>query len=302
MYFYKSAALLRGMIKNLEGRERALRRLSIYLNLLGLVYLASLIVSKTGADRERLYQDAIKARNLKIAETQTVLKFQKTPDIWFLYEPLYTCPDLELIGNFHDGVKWVCGIRKMSKDCIVYSFGSNGDDQFESDILKKTSCDVFTFDPTLSLEKERMLSRSVRKNFRKVGLASYDGVMEIGGIERKVQSLKTIMKDLNHMRIDILKMDIEGAEYDFFKELNSSGFPDIGQILVEVHAFRYLQELNKHGNVEEIPSKLRLRLHGLFQVLETAGFRLFHKEVNVLWSRPQYSNMGVEYAFLRVNK
>jgi len=288
------------MIKITEGRERSLRRLSVTLNLVGLVYLVSLTVSNTDTDRERFYQDAIRARNLKVAETKTVLKFQKTPDIWYLYEPLWTCPDIEMVGNFHDGVKWVCGIRRMRKGCNVYSFGSNGDDQFERDILKKTRCEVFTFDPTLSLEKERMLSTNIRKNFHAVGLASYDGVMEIKGSERKVLSLKTIMKSLNHMHIDILKVDIEGAEYDVLEGLNLSGFPEIGQILVEVHAFKYLQELNKSGITEEVPSKLRLKLDRLFQVLETAGFRLFHKEINVLWSRPQYSNMGVEYAFLRV--
>ena len=294
--------MLTGVVKIFEGRERTLRKLSVTLNLVGLVYFISFTVSNTDTARERFYQDAIRARNLKVTETKTALEFQKTPDIWFLYEPLWTCPDIELVGNFHDGVKWVCGIRRLRKNCIVYSFGSNGDDQFEIDILKKTSCEVFTFDPTLSVEKERMLSTNVRKNFHAIGLANYDGLMEIGGMERKVLSLKTIMKDLNHMRIDILKIDIEGAEYDIFDGLNFSGFPDIGQILVEVHAFRHLQDLNKNGNPEEVPSKLRLRLDRLFQVLETAGFRLFHKEINVLWSRPQYLNMGVEYAFLRVNK
>jgi len=87
-----------------------------------------------------------------------------------------------------------------------------------------------------------------------------------------------------------------------FDELFSSGFPDIRQILVEVHAFEHLQVLNKAGNVLQNPSELRLRLDKLFEVLEGAGFRLFHKEINVLWTHPMYSNMGVEYCFLRVIK
>ncbi len=74
------------------------------------------------------------------------------------------------------------------------------------------------------------------------------------------------------------------------------------KFLVEVHAFKHLQELNKSGDVVEIPNKLRLKLDRLSQVLEEVGFRLFHKEINVIWSRPQYSNMGVEYAFLRANR
>ncbi|CAL6338153.1 unnamed protein product [Bathycoccus prasinos] len=83
------------------------------------------------------------------------------------------------------------------------------------------------------------------------------------------------------------------AEYD--------GFPDVDQILVEVHAFTHLQQLNKAGSVVQNPSQLRMRLDRLFEVLEAVGFRLYHKEINVLWSRPMYSNMGVEYAFIRVS-
>jgi len=290
------------MRTEVEVHKCTIRRFSIVLILTSLVFHASFSSYKTGADRERFYQDSIRARNSKIAETQKILEFQKTPDIWFLYEPLWSCPDIELVGKFYDGVKWVCGLRRMRKNCIVYSFGSNGDDQFESDILKKTSCKVFTFDPTLSFEKEKMLSPSVWKNFHKIGLAKYDGVMEIGGIEREVRNLKSIMRVLKHKRIDLLKVDIEGAEYDVFENLFSSGFPDVSQILLEVHAFRHFQELNKNGSVLQTPSELRLRLDRLFQVLEGAGFRLFHKEINVLWSRPMYSNMGVEYAFLRVSK
>lgn len=290
-----------GTVKSAEGRERVIRRCSFFLNLMATVCFASFMLSNTGAERERIYQDAIKARDSKITETRKALEFQKTPDIWFLYEPLWTCPDIELVGKFYDGVKWVCGLRRLRRGCIVYSFGSNGDDQFESDILKKTSCKVFTFDPTMSLEQEKMLSPGVLRNFHKIGLAKYDGMMEIGSTEREVRSLKRIMKDLKHKRIDILKVDIEGAEYDVFEELYSSGFPDVRQILVEVHAFKHFQELNNNGSVLQNPSKLRTRLDRFFTVLEREGFRLFHKEINVLWSHPNYLNMGVEYAFIRVS-
>ena len=293
--------MLFGRAVKTVGYECVIRRIFLLLNLIALIYFSSYILSNTGAERERIYQGAIRSRNLKIIETQNKLVFQKTPEIWFLYEPLWACPDIELVGSFHDGVKWVCGLRRMRKGCIIYSFGSNGDDQFESDILKKTSCEVFTFDPTMSSEQEKMLSPSVHKNFLGIGLAEYDGVMKIGGIEREVRNLRTIMEDLKHERIDILKVDIEGAEYDVFEELFSSGFPDVDQILVEVHAFTHLQQLNKDGSVVQNPSKLRVRLDRFFEILEKAGFRLFHKEINVLWSRPMYSNMGIEYAFIRAS-
>lgn len=42
------------------------------------------------------------------------------------------------------------------------------------------------------------------------------------------------MKDLGHSRIDILKMDVEGAEYDVIDEINNSDIRP-KQFLVEFH-------------------------------------------------------------------
>jgi len=72
--------------------------------------------------------------------------------------------------------------------------------------------------------------------------------------------------------------------------------------LVEVHAFRHLQKLNRTGHVVQIPSELRVRLDKLFYDLEGSGFRLFHKEINVLWVHGPYLNLGVEYAFIHVKR
>ena len=41
-----------------------------------------------------------------------------------------------------------------------------------------------------------MLSPNVHKKFRGIGLAKYDGMMEIGGIDREVRTLRKIMTDL----------------------------------------------------------------------------------------------------------
>jgi hypothetical protein len=46
--------------------------------------------------------------------------------------------------------------------------------------------------------------------------------------------LKTAMQRLGHSRIDILKMDIEGAEYSVLEDIAREKIP-VGQILVEFH-------------------------------------------------------------------
>ena len=42
------------------------------------------------------------------------------------------------------------------------------------------------------------------------------------------------MKELGHSRIDIIKMDIEGAEYDVIKDIYESDIRPV-QILIEFH-------------------------------------------------------------------
>ena len=49
-----------------------------------------------------------------------------------------------------------------------------------------------------------------------------------------VHRLPTILRKLEHNRIDILKMDIEGAEYEVIEDIVSSPVP-IDQVLIEFH-------------------------------------------------------------------
>ena len=49
-----------------------------------------------------------------------------------------------------------------------------------------------------------------------------------------VRRLGTILEELGHDRLDILKMDIEGAEYDVIEEIVNAPVP-ISQVLIEFH-------------------------------------------------------------------
>jgi hypothetical protein len=66
-----------------------------------------------------------------------------------------SCPFvISRLGNLGDGGKYVCGLEEISKksvtsQCIVYSFGVGGDASFEKEILERTNCSVFAFDPTI---------------------------------------------------------------------------------------------------------------------------------------------------------
>lgn len=79
-------------------------------------------------------------------------KMKLTPiTVWDHFNPIVSCPDIYRVGNIGDGGKWVCGWRDlMGRDnCNVYSFGISGDLSFEIEVLLKTRCLVYAFDPTV---------------------------------------------------------------------------------------------------------------------------------------------------------
>ena len=54
--------------------------------------------------------------------------------------------------------------------------------------------------------------------------------------EGKLRTLHNITSELGHSRIDVLKMDIESAEYSVIPDIFSDpNRPRIDQILIEVH-------------------------------------------------------------------
>ena len=79
---------------------------------------------------------------------------------------------------------------------------------------------------------------------------------------------------LGHQEIEILKMDIEGAEYEVVDDLVKTPTIRVRQVLVEFHHF------SLNVPVEAISTAIRR--------LEQAGFRLFN-----------ISGKGFEFSFIR---
>jgi len=77
-----------------------------------------------------------------------------------------------------------------------------------------------------------------------------------------VKSLATIMKELGHNHVDLLKVDVEGYEWSFFEHVDWST-AKVGQLLVELH-------MNKYMTARE--------MNVVFTKLEKAGFYLISAE------------------------
>lgn len=130
----------------------------------------------------------------------------------------FTCPLKERFGSWGDGGKWVCAWHHIAnkiengQGCLVYSIGSNSETSFENSVLSKLpGCEVHTFDHTVS----EGFRPTPGITFHRTGLAAADDDA------RNLSTLPTIRRRLGHAHreIDILKIDIEGNEYDFLRNV-----------------------------------------------------------------------------------
>ena len=142
------------------------------------------------------------------------------------------CNSMDRVGGGTMFGKNICTeyIPDRNSSCVIYSLGSNKQFQFEESVsVKWPHCKVFTFDCTIKhkwLPGEKPPSYTT---FYDWCLGPEDKV--ISG-DRQFFKLDTIKKRLGHDKIDLLKMDIEGYEYEIVE-----GFDKIVpiQIAFEVH-------------------------------------------------------------------
>jgi FkbM family methyltransferase len=176
---------------------------------------------------------------------------------------------LQHVGTQYGG--WTYDSSKLTSESIVYSIGLGEDTSWDEGILSRHNLQVWGFDPTpKSLEYVRRRNQLQVKNFHLIpeGLATKPGTrvftkpkdtnhvsMRAGNhsdmgetIEITVNSLEQWMKKFEHTHIDILKMDVEGSEYEVLKEWIRTNYFPFDQLLVEWH-FRFLSNRTKHDEI-----------------------------------------------------
>ncbi|VDD96829.1 unnamed protein product [Enterobius vermicularis] len=157
--------------------------------------------------------------------------------------PEALCPLKVRLGNIHDGGKWICNPWKIPKqNCSVYSLGINNEISFDVALQ--------TFH-----QRQPVLRKLLKNNadFKKAVI----GVREDRRYDQ--YNLLTLAKRNGDKKIEILKMDIEGAEHYVLPYI-LKGIA-VCQILVEIHA--------------DV-----IGVAGLLRVLGKANFYLFSYEVN----------------------
>ncbi|NIA69014.1 FkbM family methyltransferase [Pelagibius litoralis] len=138
----------------------------------------------------------------------------------------------------------------IQPDWVCYAGGVGEDITFDREMIERFGCRVFAFDPTPRAAAHVEQHAEGLGNFRflPVGLWSEDTVLRFYAprdpahvshsivnlqetdayFEAPCRTVSSLMSELGHNKIDLLKIDIEGAEHEVVRSMFAQGvFPTL---------------------------------------------------------------------------
>ena len=142
----------------------------------------------------------------------------------------------DTVDSIKDGHKFSCGIQHIKSSPIVYSFGSNKQQDFEQSMLYyRPDSRVYTHD-ILESHLPDMSVRDPKITYYATALGPSSSAKSVRSNEKiQFKLLHELMKERGHTYIDVLKIDIEGGEYPWVVNEPLDTFDRIGQLMIEVH-------------------------------------------------------------------
>lgn len=212
--------------------------------------------------------------------------------------PEINCPRV-MLGSAYGG--WWANHDLLNAESVVFGVGVGTDVSFDLALIERFGCTVHAFDPTPKATAW-VASQTFPPQFKfhPVGLADFDGEIlfvlpgehpawasysasQAGSAEDKaaadkavcpVKRLESLMRDVGVSHIDLLKIDIEGAEFGVVKDILRGPIRP-KQLLIEYHYLLPEHRQNFNDTVESV------------RLVREAGYKVFAR-----------SPVGLEISFL----
>ncbi|MNK10379.1 hypothetical protein D3C87_284030 [compost metagenome] len=205
--------------------------------------------------------------------------------------------DKKWFGNDYGG--FYLHPNLLNSNSVVYSVGIGEDISFDRAVFEELDCNVHMFDPTpKSIEWVENQNLPKKMVFHPFGLDAESGTVEFylpvnpdhvsGSLMRlnhnvddkraipvEMKSLKDTALGLGTRKIDVLKIDIEGAEYVVLQSVLESKL-DIDQVLIEFHS-RFFND----GRQKTVDAIHLLKQHG-YQIFAVSDS---YEEVSFIHNR-----------------
>ena len=190
------------------------------------------------------------------------------------------------LGNRETSCAWNFCPDDLNNQSVIYSGGVGRDITFEHELVKRFGASIVLIDPSPTGQEtmSKNENRIPQFKFCEVGLAGRCGSIKLSPptddeegswsafsekhstLEVPALDLETLMKQNGHSYLDLLKLDIEGAEYDVLDDLLKKKIP-VRQVLVEFH----------HGI---LPTVRRSQSVRSILKMVTRGYKLLNQEGN----------------------
>uniref|UniRef100_A0A8C3MC32 Uncharacterized protein n=1 Tax=Geospiza parvula TaxID=87175 RepID=A0A8C3MC32_GEOPR len=125
--------------------------------------------------------------------------------------------------------------RIRSKKCRLYSLGlGNDDNQFELS-MANSGCEVHRFDPSIKSAHIQQ-GRHLWHHRLSIDWRDPNPAIAAHKLHSNTKKLGTVLNEFGHQKIDVLKADMESAEWKILENLILEDVVEqIGQLVFEVH-------------------------------------------------------------------
>ena len=267
--------------------------------------------------REKVLRVEWAYRQLAAKRTRRTAPGKYRSDFFDLAEPVYSCEFDTRVGRFAgDGAKFVCAPQLLRPDCVVYSFGCDGDIDFEVDLQGYQNCTTIVFDPTGSSCDQRHKNCTAaegqrrpwpedwwfhtRDRLRSVGIRLEPLALGDGSPILIHDAYRSDWRDTvdfhrllsmfppNERVIDVLKMDVERAEWLLYEDMFKTCAGPRPQLRIHM----LLIELHQKKRVPPNHTP-----EAFIHAAAKCGLIMFHKEPNV-WDGK--GSVSMEFSFISI--